>query len=139
MVKLFRSALLLGIVSMMWSCETKRPVLYPNEQLRRTGWAVAEEDIDTCIQLAAEAGLETHPGSKVAGEAAKNAATGAVVGVAVGAVTGNIGRGAAVGAAGGGAGGFMWGLFGSRDLDPVQRRYVEECLREQGYLLIGWH
>jgi len=28
--------------------------------------------------------------------------------------------------------------MGSRELDPVQRGYVERCLREQGYDPMGW-
>jgi outer membrane lipoprotein SlyB len=60
------------------------------------------------------------------------------VGAAAGAVVGRAGRGAAMGAAGGGSAGLLRGLFGSRDPDPVQKRFVEKCLREKGYQVIGW-
>ena len=43
-----------------------------------------------------------------------------------------------MGAAGGGTGGLIRGIFGSRDLDPVQRRFVDQCLKEKGYEVIGW-
>ncbi len=55
-----------------------------------------------------------------------------------GAVRGHAGRGAAAGAAGGAAGGFMWGLFSAKKVDPVQKNFVEECLRLKGYKVIGW-
>ena len=48
---------------------------------------------------------------------------------ATGAVTGRAGRGAAAGAAGGFTGGFMWGLFNAKKVDPVQKNFVEKCLR----------
>ena len=130
--------LLLCIVVFSASCAQKRPVLYPNERVREAGQATAQQDIDACLQMAAEAGLEHNPGGKVAGKTAGGAATGAAVGAAVGAVTGHTKRGAAVGAAGGGTRGIMRGLYGSRDLDPIQKRFVEECLREKGYNPIGW-
>jgi hypothetical protein len=49
-------------------------------------------------------------------------------------VTGAVGRGAAGGAAGGRA----HGLWHWRDPDPVEQRYVERCLAERGYDVIGW-
>ncbi|MHC4269551.1 MAG: hypothetical protein ACYSWS_00015 [Planctomycetota bacterium] len=52
--------------------------------------------------------------------------------------TGRAGRGAAMGAAGGATGGFMWGLFNAKEVDPVQKNFVEECLRLKGYKVIGW-
>jgi outer membrane lipoprotein SlyB len=120
------------------SCASKRPVLYPNERLREAGQAAVQQDIEECLQLAEDAGLEPNPAGKVAGQTAAGAVTGTAVGAAVGAVTGHAKRGAAIGAAGGGARGFMRGLFGSSDLDPIQKRFVEECLREKGYKPIGW-
>jgi hypothetical protein len=42
-------------------------------------------------------------------------------------------------AAGGGTAGLIRGLCRSRDLDPaVKRRFVEKCLRDKGYEVIGW-
>lgn len=130
--------MVLGILVFSAACASKRPVLYPNERLREVGRVAAERDIDECINLAAEAGLESRPGRKVVGHTAGGAAAGAAVGAAVSAVTGHAGRGAAAGAAGGGTGGLIRGLSRSRNLDPVQKRYVEECLRERGYKPIGW-
>ncbi|MBE9520168.1 MAG: cell envelope biogenesis protein OmpA, partial [Proteobacteria bacterium] len=66
------------------------------------------------------------------------ATTGAVVGGAVGAVDGRAGKGAAVGAAGGGSAGMMRGAWKSGDPDNIERRFVEQCLRDKGYQVIGW-
>jgi len=38
----------------------------------------------------------------------------------------------------GGTSGLIRGLFGSRNLDPVQRQLVGQCLKEKGYEVIGW-
>ena len=46
--------------------------------------------------------------------------------------------GAAAGAAGGGAGGLMRGAWKSGDPDEIERRFVEQCLRDKGYQVIGW-
>ena len=134
---LLRVMLVSAIVGSCLACAAKRPVLYPNARLEAVGAAAAQQDIDACLQKAA-AGYTAHPEGKVAGSTAVGAAAGAAVGAAVGAVAGRAGAGAAMGAAGGGTGGLIRGLFGSRDLDPVQRRFVDQCLQEQGYEVIGW-
>ena len=36
------------------------------------------------------------------------------------------------------AGGLVRGLLRWREPDPVERRFVEQCLRERGYQPIGW-
>ena len=40
--------------------------------------------------------------------------------------------------AGGGAGGLMRGAWKSGDPDEIERRFVEQCLRDKGYQVIGW-
>lgn len=121
------------------SCATQRPVLYPNDHLKKVGKSVSLHDIDECLHLAEEAGLKSGEGKKVAKQTASGAAAGAAIGAATGAVIGRPGRGAAMGAAGGGSGGFVHWLFHSNDVDPVMRRYVEACLIDKGYRPIGWH
>ena len=129
---------LLAISLLVGACAKKRPVLYPNLTSQTAGANVAMADIDACIQLAADHGHETDAGKNMAVSTAKGATTGAVVGGAVGAVTGRPGRGAAAGAAGGGAGGLMTGVWKSGDPDNIERRFVEQCLRDKGYQVIGW-
>jgi outer membrane lipoprotein SlyB len=131
--------LLVGAVGLSsLACAAKRPVLYPNAQLEAVGAAGAQQDIDDCLQKAAAAGYTSNSAGKVASSTAVGAATGAALGAAVGAVAGRAGTGAAMGAAGGGTGGLIRSIFGSRNLDPVQRRFVDQCLKEKGYEVINW-
>ncbi len=129
---------LIAIAVLMSACAKKRPVLYPNVTYTAAGETVGQSDIDDCIQLAADHGHATDAGKNVAGSTAKGAAVGAAVGGAVGLVTGRPGRGLAAGAAGGGAGGLTRGAMKSGDPDEIERRFVEQCLRDKGYKVIGW-
>ena len=47
-------------------------------------------------------------------------------------------RAAAAGAAGGGAASMTRSMINSGKPDPVFKRFVEQCLRDKGYLPIGW-
>jgi Glycine-zipper domain len=114
-----------------------RPVLYPNEKFNAVGKEAAQGDINECIQLSVDAGLKEQKGKEVAGETAKGGARGAIVGSVIGAVSGSPGMGAAIGAAGGAASGMTKKAF-DRDLDPVQKQFVDQCLRDRGYQPIGW-
>jgi outer membrane lipoprotein SlyB len=136
--ELLRVLLVGGMVLSGLACAAKRPVLYPNAHLEAVGTAAAQQDIDDCLQRAASGAYKSKPEAEVAGSTAVGAASGAAIGAAVGAVAGRAGRGAAMGAAGGGTAGLIRGLFRSRDLDPVQQRFVEQCLQEKGYKVIGW-
>ncbi len=136
--ELLRVLLVGAVVVSSLACTAKRPVLYPNAQLEAVGTAAAQQDIDDCLQKAAAAGYTSNSGGKVAGSTTVGAATGAAVGAAVGAVAGRAGTGAAMGAAGGGTGGLIRGIFGSRNLDPVQQRFVDQCLKDKGYEVINW-
>ena len=129
---------LVAIAVLISACAKKRPVLYPNAAYKSVGQTVAQSDIDDCIQMAADYGHATDSGKNVAKSTAKGAAVGAAVGGAVGAVTGRPGRGLAAGAAGGGAGGLTRGAMKSGDPDEIERRFVEQCLRDMGYKVIGW-
>ncbi len=133
-----RIFLLTNVVFLFVGCASQRPVLYPDNQFNTVGKTVAKQDADECMKLASAHGIKTQPVKKVAGRSAIGTASGAAVGSASGAVTGRAGRGAAAGAAGGFTGGFMWGLFNAKKVDPVQKNFVEECLRSKGYKVIGW-
>lgn len=126
------------MASVLLGCATKRPVLYPNRHYKTVGVEVAQADIDECMHKAKTHGLSPKRAEKVAGRTAGGAAAGAAVGAAVGAVRGNAGGGAATGAAGGGAGGLVGGVFRSRDPDPLFKNFVQRCLQDRGYELIGW-
>ncbi len=116
---------------------TKRPVLYPNSQLKAVGNTQAQRDTDECMQMA-DSYVQKNQESKVAEGAVKGGAVGAATGAAVGAVTGNFGRGLAAGAAGGAAGGATWGLFKAAEPSPVYKNFVNKCLKDKGYEPVGW-
>jgi uncharacterized protein YcfJ len=118
------------------ACAT-RPIVYPNEKLRQSGQVAVQADTDACLAEADEY-LESGRVPELAKQTGGGAVVGGAVGAAVGAVRGSVGRGAAAGAAGGAAGGFVNGLWHWRDPDPVEKRYVERCLAERGYDVIGW-
>jgi len=115
----------------------QRPVLYPNDKFNAAGMEGSQADVNDCIRLSVEAGLEKQTGKEAAKEGVKEGARGAIIGAAVGAVTGNVGQATAIGAAGGAAAGATEKAF-DRELDPVQKQYVDQCLRDRGYQPIGW-
>jgi hypothetical protein len=120
-------------------CGAKRPVLYPNAHLERVGSETARADIDACMQMAEAHVSASGKGGRVLKDGAKGAAIGAAAGAAVSAVLGgNVGRSAAAGAAGGGAAGATRSALNSDDPDPVFRGFVDRCLREKGYDVVGW-
>jgi outer membrane lipoprotein SlyB len=119
-------------------CASQRPVLYPNETLRKQGSARAERAIDKCTQLAKAQGTGPGQGDNVAGSTVSGGAVGAATGATTGAVLGNVGSGAAAGAVGGATSGLIHSLFGAHEPDPVFRDFVNRCLREKGYEPVGW-
>ena len=129
---------LVATAVLLSACAQKRPVLYPNATYQAAGATAAQRDIDECIQMAADYGHATDRGKNVAQSTVGGAAVGAAVGGAVGLVTGSPGRGIAAGAAGGGAGGLTRGAMKSGTPDEIERRFVEQCLRDKGYQVVGW-
>ena len=128
---------LAGLAVLLLAACATRPIVYPNEKLRESGQVAVQADTQACIDEA-EAYLESGRVPEVAKQAGEAAVVGGVVGGAVGAVRGSVGRGAAAGAAGGAAGGLVHGLWHWRDPSDVEKRYVERCLAERGYDVIGW-
>ena len=125
-------------IFLLAACGPKRPVLYPNATLERNGDAEAQRDIDGCIELARQAGYERNVAADTAKKGAAGAVAGGAVGAAVGAVDGKVGRHAGRGAAGGAAAGVVSGVFSSRNPDPFEGAYVNRCLAERGYQVLGW-
>ena len=124
---------MLFILFFLASCASK-PQLYPNQKLKAVGQEAAKKDVNQCI-----ADADTYLKSSKGKQAAKGAGAGATIGAAMGAVggmfTGNMGRGlirgGAIGAAGGGAAGAL-------SPDQIKQRYVNQCLADKGYQVIGW-
>lgn len=127
-----------GLLLALAACaSTQRPVLYPNAHLQTVGNAMAQRDIDDCLQLAQNSGI-----SKSNNQVARQGVEGAAIGAAAGSVGtlaggGNVGAGAAVGAAAGAAAGVVSGAFSS-DANPIYRNFAQRCLQDRGYDVIGW-
>lgn len=125
-------------------CASPRPVLYPNQKLESVGHEVAEVEIEECILVAEDAGASSGAdrATDLAKDTAERAGAGAAAGAVGGAIRGGAGIGAAIGAATAATWGFVRGglrwLFGRDEPDTLERRFVDRCLRERGYDVIGW-
>jgi outer membrane lipoprotein SlyB len=115
------------------SCAS-RPKLYPNETLKSKGKDAAEADVNLCMKEADDY-LDSSEGKKVVKGAGFGAVVGGAVGAVAGAFTGNIGRGAAQGAALGGTGG---AVSSAMTPDQFKHGYVNNCLADKGYRILGW-
>ena len=139
------SALSVACLLTVAGCASKRPVLYPNDHYNQVGAAVADSDINACMQRADQyvqsGGQGADTAQHVGTQTAVGAGIGAASGAVGGAIGGNAGEGAAIGAASGATAGLLSGLFGasqSHGPDPVYANFVDRCLRERGYEPIGW-
>ena len=121
------------------ACSTvQSPVLYPNAHLQRVGQAQADSDIATCRDLSSQY-VESTAGKDIAKNTAIGTVGGAAVGAAGGAVSGRgAGLGAAIGSATGGTPGAVRGTAKQIGPSRVYKSYVNRCLREKGYDVIGW-
>jgi len=127
------------LVLIVAGCATQRPVLYPNTKLKRVGNEVAQREIDDCMRLAEQYGVSPGRGDKVARGAGGGAAVGGATGAVAGAIGGrNVGDAAAAGAAIGGTAGAVRGAVRSDRPSEPYRGFVQRCLRERGYDVIGW-
>lgn len=115
------------------SCAS-RPKLYPNETLKAKGKEASEADINQCLKDA-DTYMDSSEGKKILKSTGFGAAVGGAMGAVAGAFYGDIGGGAARGAAIGGAGG---AVSGSLTPDQLKHRYVNQCLADKGYNVIGW-
>lgn len=138
MNKVLLAGCLAVVLLLPGACGPKKPVVYPDERVKEVGDEKVRQDVADCLRQAREAGVGAGKAGGVATSTAVGAGTGAAVGAAVGAVGGRAATGAAKGAAGGGAAGLIHGLLRAQDLSPVEKRFVEECLRRKGYSTIGW-
>ena len=126
------------------SSPSARPVLYPNATLQRVGDTQGRVAADACISKAVSAGLTPDEKSNaVARGAGVGAATGAVAAALGALITGRgsdgvIRAGAAGGAVGGSAGAVQGALHNDRP-SSVYRNFVQRCLGEKGFDVIGWN
>ncbi len=126
---LFVATLALG------ACARHQPIVY------QTGGAPGgvEAAIAECRGLAERAGAQQTGGAgTTVRDAAAGGALGAATGAVGGAIAGNAGSGAAIGAATGATATLLRNLLNEPAPNPAYRAYVERCLRERGYDVVGW-
>jgi outer membrane lipoprotein SlyB len=120
-----------------------KPVLYPNATLNRVGEAQARSEVDGCMARAAQAGLapgqSTNEVGRRAGEGAATAGVASVVAALITGRSSDVLRAGATGAAVGGSAGAVSGAFHNDKVNPVYRQFVQRCLSEKGFEVIGWN
>ncbi len=118
----------------------KRPVFYPNAHLQSVGQAQAGRDVDRCMALADSYGVSRTKDGQVGRRAAEAGIIGGAASGAWGVIRDkdDVGERAAAGAAAGAVTGATRGAFKSTELSPTFKRFVDRCLRERGYDVIGW-
>jgi uncharacterized protein YcfJ len=137
-MKVARALVLSLLAGAASGCRSYEPVLYPNAKLEQVYQDEVDRDIAFCEANAKEYTENPSRAKRAAGDAAEGAVVGGATGAAAGAVLGSVGRGAGAGAAAGAAGGLARGIFTSREPSPVYRAFVERCLTDRGYDVIGW-
>ena len=118
-----------------------KPAFYPNAHFQRVGAAQAQADAQACAELANQSDI----GAVNKVDAARVGAAGAA-GVAVAGTVGSVLKGnkpnvknIAAGAAAIGAGGAAATAAGqSVGGSSLYRQFVQQCLSERGYQVIGW-
>lgn len=136
---IIRWTLVAGSLVLLTACGPKKPVFYPNAHLQSVGQHQAQADAEQCMADAEAYGAGNEAGKKVGGRTAKGAAIGAATSAVVSAVLGgNVGRAVGAGAAGGATAGAVGGAVDASDPDQLYKNYVERCLQEKGYDVIGW-
>ncbi|MEY6432809.1 hypothetical protein ABC977_10360 [Thioalkalicoccus limnaeus] len=135
-----RRAAPLLVVLALFGCATSepRPVLYPNAHYQSVGDAAARRDIHDCRRQARAFGTAGGQGGEIARGTASGALIGGAAAGAWGAVRGDAAERAVAGAAAGGAGGLARGVVRASEPPPLYRNFVQRCLRERGYDVIGW-
>lgn len=135
---------LAGCASSGAGSASARPVLYPNATLNRVGDAQGRMEVNACLSRAQASGLNPSQSSNEVGRRAGEGAAVGGVASAIGAlITGRGGEGllraGATGAAVGGSAGAVSGAFHNDKPNGVYRSFVQRCLSEKGFDVIGWN
>jgi len=129
-----------GLALALSACAaTSRPTLYPNETFQKAGPAQADADISYCMNLADQYVKDPNRYADMAKGGVVGGAVGAGTGAIAGAITkSNVGRATGAGAAVGSIIGVLDSARKSGQRTPNYERFVEHCLHEKGYQIIGW-
>ena len=119
------------------------PVLYPNDKLTNTGEEQAQVEVAACRSRAVASGLgpsqKSNEVSRRAGEGGATAGVAAAVGAFITGRSADAMRGAATGGVIGGAAGAVSGSFNNDKPNSVYRTFVQRCLTDKGFDVIGWN
>jgi len=128
------------VLSLLAACSSsaKRPVFYPNSHMKQVGQAQARRDTDDCMALADSYSVSRTRDGEVATKATSGALIGGAGAGAWGIVRGDAGERALAGALAGGSAGAVKGGVDSTRISPTFQRFVNQCLRDHGYQVIGW-
>lgn len=133
----------IGLIAILFlvACAANEPIIYQSKSTAQKGEANVTRDVEACRAEAETKGLK--PTRNSGGDLAKNTVKGGAVGGAAGAAGGaasggSVGRNAKYGAAVGATATFVTGLFRTSKPNSTYRRYVERCLADLGYDVVGW-
>ncbi len=134
-----RLATVLGLV-LLTGCASQ-PIVYPSTRYQQNGPGELQAAVEECKAMANQAGASRlqYMGKRSALGTLRGAAYGAASGAVGGAISGGAGIGAAIGAASGATWGLLSSLFSaSTQPHPAFRNFVNRCLRDRGYEVVGW-
>jgi uncharacterized membrane protein len=114
------------------SCASS-PQIYPNEKLQKVGKEGAARDVKECTALADD--YVSGKGKQVASGAGSGAAVGGATGAVAGIFSHNLLGGALFGSALGAAAG---GASGAVSPNQAKHNFIDHCLAERGYKVVGW-
>lgn len=131
-------SLLLPLLLLACAGGQKRPIFYQSSYEVPLDRAQLDQDVDACFAAARNAGVQERRDGEIGRKSASGALLGGVAAGAWGLIRGDGGERLLAGAVAGGATGAAKGAIDSTEQNPVFRRYVERCLRDLGYEVIGW-
>lgn len=136
-----------GLLFLVWililsgcSNPPKRPVVYPNAKATSAGQQQVRRDVEDCMALARQYGVSETRQDNIARDTATGALLGGVAAGTWGLVRGDAAERAAAGAAAGAATAATRSVItsGENRLNPTFQGFVQRCLGERGYEVIGW-
>lgn len=120
-------------------CATRAtPDYYPNEKFRHSTSTERYAAEARCSELADQYVKEPNRYREIVKEGLVGGVIGAGTGAVGGAVFSKAGRGTGAGAAVGSIVGVLHGLKQMNEHSPSYERFVEHCLSQEGYKIIGW-
>lgn len=143
MLSALTAAVLAGCAVTGPNSPSAKPVLYPNAALNRLGAAQAQAEASACMSRALAAGLtpdeKNNAVARRAGEGAATAGVASAVGALLTGRGSDVLKAGAVGAAVGGSAGAVSGAFHNDRPNTTYRYFVQRCMSEKGFEVIGWN